>query len=282
MFKFPRHYNIALTAPSGGILQETVNAGKIVLKNSGCSVRQMPHIFSGTILSHLAAGDNERADDINAAIADDSIDIIWAVRGGAGALRILNQIDWEKLKGSGKYFAGFSDITAIHWAMAKHGIDTFLAAPMMSYLVKSDDVLTEKTLFSALNGENISLKLPALRAGNICGTPLPGNIAVAASLCGTQYMPDTTGKILILEEVGEQPYRIDRMLTQLQLAGAFEKCAGVIFGNFTNCGAAPDIMNVLRDFTEHLACPVFCGFPFGHELPFHSICGTQLISVTPH
>ena len=105
-----------------------------------------------------------------------------------------------------------------------------------------------------------------MRAGNICGTPLPGNLAVASALCGTGFMPETSGKILILEEVGEAPYRIDRMLTQLRLNGVFDHGAGIIFGNFTGCGQVDR--------------PVFYGLPHGHELPFYSICGTQIVTVS--
>lgn len=281
MFKFPRHYHIALTAPSGGISPETVTAGKKILEACGCKVSVMPHVFAGGSLQHLAAKDDERISDINAAVADDEIDIIWAVRGGAGALRILDKIDWAGMKKSGKYFAGFSDITAIHWTMAKFGIDRYLAAPMMKYLAENDSKLTANTLFDALCGKSAELQLPALNPGTISGTPLPGNLTVAAALCGTGFLPDTTGKILILEDVGEAPYRIDRTLAQLRLAGAFKNCAGIIFGNFTNCGEVPDIMAILQDFSDSMDCPVFYGLPHGHQLPFYSLCGTQIISVSP-
>lgn len=280
MFRFPQKYRIALVAPSGPIAPETVEQGKKILEKYGHEVTIMPHVFSGGSLPHLAAADTGRAEDINAAIANDSIDLIWAVRGGAGALRILDKINWQKLKESGKYFAGFSDITAIHWTMAKYGICRYLAAPMMKFLAENSFPLTGKTLHAALNGENISLRLPALRAGNICGTPLPGNLAVASALCGTGFMPETSGKILILEEVGEAPYRIDRMLTQLRLNGVFDHCAGIIFGNFTGCGEKSEIMDVLRDFTGQVDRPVFYGLPHGHELPFYSICGTQIVTVS--
>ena len=133
MFRFPRKLRAALLAPSGMCARETVDAGRKMLEISGCETVVMPHIFTGASLPHLAADDGFRADDINAAAADDSIDIIWAVRGGCGALRILDKIDWQLLRKSGKFFAGFSDITAIHWAMAKNACPRFLAAPMMRF-----------------------------------------------------------------------------------------------------------------------------------------------------
>ena len=174
---------------------------------------------------------------------------------------------------------GFSDITALHWAMAKHGMNSYFAAPMMKFIAGACDSLTAETLHAAFSGEDITLKLDALRPGKICAYPLPGNLTVAAALCGTGFFPDTTGKILILEDVGEVPYRIDRTLTQLRLAGAFEKCAGVVFGSFTSCGEKAEREAVLRDFAGSVQCPVFHGLPHGHEMPFVSLSGGQRISV---
>ena len=281
MFNFPQKYRISLVSPAGRCDQNTVLSGKKVLESGGCSVTVMPHVFAGNSLPFLSAPDELRAKDINDAIADENTDLIWAVRGGYGALRILDKIDWETLKSRGLPFAGFSDITAIHWAMAAKGINSYLAAPMMKYLAEGNDEITCRSLFSALNGEKISLELDALRPGKVSGTPLAGNLTVAAALCGTEYFPDTSGRILILEEVGERPYRIDRVLTQLRLAGAFDRCTGIIFGNFTDCGEVPDVMAVLLDFTGQVSCPVFYNLPHGHELPFYAFCGRQLISVTP-
>ncbi len=280
MFQFPEKYHIALIAPSGGSPAETVAAGKAVLESCGCRVTLMPHLFSGASLSHLAADDSGRAADINAAFADDSIDLIWAVRGGCGAMRILDMLDWAMIKERNIPLAGFSDITVLHWAMAKHGCTNYLAAPMMTFLSAADDELSQKSLFQALCGEKISLKLQPLRPGEISGCPLPGNLAVAAAMCGTPYFPDTTGKVVILEEINEAPYRIDRMLTQLRLAGAFADCAGVVFGNFSGCGDPGELEKILHDFTAHLRCPVYTGLPFGHELPFYSLRGTQILNIS--
>ena len=280
MFSFPQKYRIALLSPSGLCARETVAAGKEVLERCGCETLIMPHTFAGNSLPHLSAADELRAQDINTAIADENIHIIWAVRGGCGALRILDKINWQLLKESGKFFAGFSDITAIHWAMAKHGIDRYLAAPMMKFLAANTDEITAQSLFDALSGKPVQLTLPALKPGKISAPALPGNIAVAAALCGTPFFPDTAGKVLILEEVGEAPYRIERTLTQLRLSGAFDRCAGVIFGHFTSCGEMPGVMMILQDFADSVSCPVYYGLPHGHELPFTAVCGTQIISVS--
>ena len=139
-----------------------------------------------------------------------------------------------------------------------------------------DDDLSIRTLNDALESRPVSLQLPAWHGKHAGGLALPGNLTVAASLAGSKFFPDTTGRIIVLEDVGEAPYRIDRALTQLRLAGAFEKCAGVIFGYFTNCG---DVTPVLENFAANVNCPVFTGLPFGHEMPFYSLATTQYIEV---
>lgn len=280
MFKFPAKYHIALVAPAGGCSAETVAYGRQVLEKCGCKVTLMPHLFSGNSLPHLAADDAARADDINQALADENIDLLWAVRGGCGAMRILPEIDWQLWQTTDKPLLGFSDITALHWAMEKMGCRRFIAAPMMKFLAGNADEITVNSLFEALAGNPVNLRLPALKPGNICAPALPGNLAVAAAMCGTPYFPDTTGKVLILEEIGEAPYRIDRMLTQLRLAGAFDRCAGIVFGHFTDCGEMPGILPVLQDFADSAKCPVYYGLPFGHELPFYSLGSCQNISVS--
>lgn len=282
MLNFPENFTIALVSPSGLCSEEIVLRGKKFLENSGAKVKIMPHIFEHDSLAHLSASDQLRAADINAALADEEVNMLWAVRGGCGALRILDKIDWDLFQKRKLPFAGFSDITAIHWAMAKKGITSFIAAPMMKFLGEKIAPLTANTLSDALKKIPVSLSLNPLSEGKITeAAPLPGNISVICALCGTEYFPDTTGKLLILEEVGEAPYRIERSLTQLRLAGAFSHCAGVIFGNFTGCGNKDELEAVLADFASQVSCPVFCGFPHGHELPFFSVSGDQLISIQP-
>ena len=280
MFKFSRSYHVALVAPASFCPEETVLAGKQILEKCGCRVTLMPHLFQRGTVSHLSASDADRAADINSAVADDDIDLIWAVRGGSGALRILEQINWPMLREKRKMIAGFSDITAIHWAMARFGCDGILAAPTISLLADAGDEVTLNTLPAAVEGKECVLHLPAIRGGEISGFPLPGNIAVAASLCGTAYFPDTTGKIIVLEEVGEAAYRLDRMLTQLLLSGTFDRCAGVVFAHFTRCGENSEVMDILHDFTRKVHCPVFFGFPHGHELPFYSLSSRQYLTVS--
>lgn len=269
---FPDNFTVAAVAPAGPVSDEIVFNGVEALQNLGAKVKLMPHIRSASSPhSFLAADDEERAADLFNAWNDPDISMIWAIRGGYGCGRILEELNWETLAARPLPLAGFSDITALHWAMTAKNCGIPMALPMFSYL-KDADEYTLESLKSVFSGKNCALTLPALRKGNVSALPLAGNLTVAASLCGTSYLPDTTGKLVILEEVGEKsPYRIDRLLNQLRLAGTFEKAAGVIFGYFTECGDTDGLMNVLDDFTSKINIPVFYNLKYGHELPFTSI-----------
>lgn len=278
---FPEKFTAALVSPSSLCDRQTVEEGKAFLEKHGVQVKLMPHLFSGGSLAHLSAPDELRAADINAALADEEVDIIWAVRGGCGAMRILDKIEWELFRQRKLFFAGFSDITAIHFAMESKGAGCRLVAPTMKFLCQGDENVTLASLGDAIAGEGVSMELPALNPGEVSAPLLPGNLMVAAALCGSSYFPDTAGKIVLLEEVGEAAYRIERALTQLKLAGAFRQCAAVVFGNFTGCGDAGEVMAVLKDFAGSVDFPVFCGFAHGHELPFISVSGEQIFSIVP-
>ena len=270
---FPEGFSIAATAPAGAVAPELISAGKAVLEKLGAQVKIMPHTAGRDAgLPYLSGSDDERAADLISAWLDPEIDIIWAVRGGYGCGKLLEKLNWQELAKHPKMVAGFSDITALHWAMTAKNCGTPMALPMFAFLNSMDET-TFSTLAKIFRKEESSFSLPALRPGNVRGLPLPGNITVAASLCGTPFFPDTSGKILILEEIGEYPYRIDRNLNQLRLAGAFENCAAVVFSHFTSAGEPEEIMHVLKDFTRRVKCPVFHSFQYGHELPFVSLAG---------
>lgn len=274
MWKFSAPQTIAVCAPAGAVAPEIAAAGITALQNAGADVTVLPHCFTGGKLPFLAADDALRSADITAGAAPGTT--LWAARGGYGCARILDLLDWEKLRRNNVKIAGFSDITALHWAMTACCAGTAVAAPMLKFLAEMDDDLSIRTLNDALESRPVSLQLPALCGKHAGGLALPGNLTVAASLAGSKFFPDTTGRIIVLEDVGEAPYRIDRALTQLRLAGAFEKCAGVIFGYFTDCG---DVTPVLENFAANVNCPVFTGLPFGHEMPFYSLATTQYIEV---
>ena len=277
---FPENFTIAAISPAGKASPETVDAGIKVLQQLGAKVKVMPNVLKGNPeWSYLSATDAERCADLEAAWLDPEVDMLWAVRGGYGCVRLLPMLDWEKLsRRPNMLLAGFSDITAMHWAMSAKNCGIPMALPMFSFL-KNIDEYSLQSLAGVFQKKNCEFKLPALREGVISGLPLPGNLTVAASLCGTAYFPDTTDKILILEEVGEHPYRIDRTLHQLLLNNAFKKCAGIVFGKISSSGNPDEIMAVLKGFTSKVDVPVYYGLEYGHELPFVSLRSDRIITV---
>lgn len=279
---FPENFCIAAVAPAGPVSNETLSGGVDALQKLGAKVKLMPHIQSASSAHHfLSASDDDRAADLMDAWSDPEVDMIWAIRGGYGCGRILEKLNWKILAQRRIGVAGFSDITALHWAMTAKNCGVPMALPMFSFL-KDADNYTLDSLKRVFDGEAQNFALPALRKGKISALPLPGNLTVAASLCGTPYFPDTTGRVLILEEVGEHSsYRIDRLLNQLRLAGTFDRAAGVIFGYFTDCGNGDDLMRVLEDFTAKITIPVFYGLRYGHELPFLSLRSDTPLTVQP-
>ena len=232
---------------------------------------------------YLAGQDKDRAADINAMFADKDVRAIFAVRGGWGCARLLPFLDWDIIRANPKLLLGFSDITALHMAIAakagfvtlhgpnassawgKASLDSFRsvafdgATPLYQNPVASEDRLVQRRWRTQI-----------LRGGKAQGWLLGGNLTVLSALAGTPYLPNFDGAILFLEDIGEAEYRIDRMLTQLGQAGVFKNLAGVVFGQCTDC-RAPDgstseftISAVLQQHLGTLGIPAYQGAWFGH------------------
>lgn len=231
-------------------------------------------------LGYLAGSDKERADALMDAWHNKEVKAIWCFRGGYGSCRILDLLDYEWIKAHPKILLGMSDITALHHAIQqKTGLATFLA-PTLSYFDQNIADFNEKYCLSEL--ENIIVKglkepfvlpkagseIEVLSAGAGRGKLVGGNLALVASLCGTKWQLDTKGKILVLEEVGEDIYRIDRMLWQLKEAGLLKSPAGVILGTWTHCKStlqnSLSLREVFKHYFETATYPVILGFPTGH------------------
>lgn len=219
---------------------------------------------------YLAGTDEERARDLNASLADDGIDGIWCLRGGYGALRLLPAIDVDALRRHPKAIIGFSDITALHAALGQaaqlvtfHGPTARGALSDFSRDSLARAVVHRRDPCGDAPGARI------LRSGRADGRLVGGNLAILASLAGTPYAPDYVDAILVVEDVGEPTYRIDRMLRQLELSGALGRLAGIVFGHFTE-GTAPgdtasrELDDVLRESAEVAGVPAIAGAPIGH------------------
>jgi muramoyltetrapeptide carboxypeptidase len=232
---------------------------------------------------YLAGKDEERAADVGAMFADRSVRGIFAVRGGWGCARILPHLDFGLIRANPKLLVGFSDITALHLALAAKCGFTTIHGPNASAAWGELSLASFRSLaFEA--GTPTYRNPPAsedrlvqrsgrtrtLRPGKASGRLLGGNLTVFASLMGTPYLPDFEGAILFLEDTNEAEYRIDRMLTQLALGGVLRRVAGIVFGQCTDCrGDGPSyggftLSEVLRQHLEPLGVPAFQGALIGH------------------
>jgi muramoyltetrapeptide carboxypeptidase len=229
---------------------------------------------------YLAGDDYERAWDINCFFSRKDIDGIICLRGGYGTLRILDKLDYNLIMDNPKVFVGYSDITAVHNAINRICDMITFHGPMV--LVDFADDMDEYTRdsFIKLTASpdspgvmenpggygNMKPLLAGWAEGKIAG----GNLSVIASAIGTPYEIDTRGKLLLLEDVGEEPYRIDRMLTQLLLGGFLQQCSGIILGQWTGCLAEEperslSLMEVFEDRLKPVGIPVIYNAASGHD-----------------
>jgi muramoyltetrapeptide carboxypeptidase len=272
---------IAFVAPAGPAELAPLLEYKKQLEKSGYSVLMPAGIERKN--GYLAGTDDERASELNFVIRDPKVRAIFAVRGGFGLTRILDLIEYGALRKDPKIITGYSDLTALHLAVArKAGVITFHAPMPMRDLWQGDQ---EKFAFAASSfrravfadkytkgqsGYVVAVpedaKPAKLNGGKARGRLLGGNLSLICATLGTPYALEPKGAILLVEDVNEAPYRVDRMLSQLRLAGVLDAVAGVVVGNFTvkEAAEAKDIDRVLREYFGALRVPVIMNFPVGH------------------
>jgi muramoyltetrapeptide carboxypeptidase len=263
---------IRLIAPAGSFPTDDFERG-VELLRARYDVSFDPSILERH--GYFAGSDARRSAELRAALADETVDAIVAVRGGFGAARLLSELEPQRIAESPKLLVGFSDVSALHALWARAGLASIHGA-MVAALGRSDAVriarwqrAVEGALPAQLRG------LHALAPGRAHGPLLGGNLAVLTSLIGTPYLPDFSGCVLFLEDIGERPYRIDRMLTTWQQAGVLQRPAAIALGAFTDCEPGADgvaVADVLQERLGALGIPVLAGVPAGHvddnlELP---------------
>jgi len=247
----------------------------------GLVPRPAPHLASRH--GYLAGTDKERAADVNAMFADPQVRAVFAVRGGWGCARILPLLDFATIRANPKLLIGFSDITALHMAFAARAGFTTIHGPNASSswgrfswdgfrAVAFDGAMP--TFANPVGNEDRLVpragRIRTFHPGKASGRLLGGNLTVLAALMGTGWLPDFSGAVLFIEDIGEAPYRIDRMLTQLALGGVLGRLAGVVFGQCTDCGASGPsyggftLSEVLQQHLGSLGIPAFQGAQFGH------------------
>jgi len=266
---------VVIIAPSGVLKQKIdgVKTSEVLLKSWGLHVKQGKHLFHSA--NHFAGTDAQRAIDMQEALDNPNIKAIWCARGGYGAVRILDALDFSTFKTHPKWLIGYSDITAIHSVIHNEGVES-LHAIMCVNLSDEAPATAEsiKTLKNALFGENLSYNIKGSaynRVGVAEGQLVGGNLTVLQTMLGSKTHIDTSGKILFIEEIGEYKYHIDRMLQSLKRAGYFDACRGVIVGDISNVkkntlswGAT--VEQLILDALSSYDFPIAFHMPSGHEM----------------
>ncbi len=266
---------VALLAPSSPVPSDVLEKSIRSIEFLGL----VPSVYESCRFHHgyLAGADKTRASDINMAFADDSIKGIFCLRGGYGAMRLLPLLDLEMIKQNPKVFVGYSDITALHTVF--NGLCGFMTfhgpMPSTDYTIHSSYTISslKENIFGCKphriynpEGKEISV----LTDGKAKGIMTGGNLSLLAGTLGSPYEADTKDKLLFIEDVSEEPYRIDKNLTALALSGKFDDAAGIIFGIFADCEASDESLTLDRIIDEVvLPCgkPVIKGFHAGHIYP---------------
>ena len=270
---------IAVVAPAGKLAPDAVNDGVRFLESHGKTVRLMPHVAAPSPVRYLAADAETRARELADAWLDPENDLLLAVRGGFGSAQLLPLLDWDRLRRRTVPVVGYSDITALHFGMLSQHAGRPVAGPMLGKLTTADASAYTRTHFhAALAGTAREIAPPpeygpyrVLRGGSFAGKTVAANLTVAASLAGTPYFPDPAGAVLVLEDLNEPAYKLDRCLTQLEQSGVFRAAAGVIFGQFTDCAPQEELETLFARIARDNGIPAVMNFPFGHVFPFASL-----------
>jgi muramoyltetrapeptide carboxypeptidase len=279
----PEAATIGVCAPSGRVDEATLAAGVKYLEDLGHRVvvpEETLHTWR-----YFAGTDAERLQGFHALLEDPSVDLVMAARGGYGFTRLLPHIDWNRVASSGKAFVGFSDFTAFNCAAyACANLMTF-HGPLLGvdFGKPEPDNFSEQHFWMALSRRTHRIEDIASEHGydprRLDGPLWGGNLSLLAHLVGTPYFPAIDGGLLYVEEIGEEPYAVERMFLQLYHAGVLSRQRAILLGDFTDCEAKnpvrypysmPEVIETLRAL---LPCPILAGLPFGHvprkvTLPF--------------
>ena len=260
--------------------QAAVDQVRSTISAMGLIPKVGPHLTAR--YGYLAGSDRERADDINLMYADPAVRALFAVQGGWGSARLLPFLDWKVIRDNPKLLIGSSDVTALHLAFAARAGFPTIHGPNSAY--SWQDISWTSFWNLAFEAGAPVFRNPAasdpaaqerwrtttIRPGKATGRLIGGNLSVLAALAGTPWLPDFEGAILFLEDTGEAEYRIDRMMTQLALAGILGKVAGIAFGQCTRCTSnVPGysgftIPQLLQQHLAPLGVPAFSGANIGH------------------
>ena len=259
---------ITFIAPSGNIDEDKVLNAKKYFENKGYIVKLGAHIFDND--RYMAGNDTDRAKDLENAFKDNQTDAILCVRGGYGALRIIDKIDYNIIKNNPKIFCGYSDITVLSAIILKKtGLITF-SSPMPKGDFQPEEIneYTEKQFFKTLTNDKITVSaqnLKTYKSGNAKGIIIGGNLASVASLCGTDFIPDDKF-IFFAEDLNEPVYKIDKYFRQLLNIKKFkENISSIILGDFLDSEPKEQLDELFFEFAKELNIPTFGGYYITHD-----------------
>ncbi|WP_226667705.1 S66 peptidase family protein [Microbulbifer aggregans] len=280
--RLERGMTVGLVTPASNAWEdEDIRFACDVVKSLGFQVKEGANLYQRT--QYLAGPDAARAQDFNTMFADPEVDAVFCLRGGYGTPRILPMLDYDNIRSNPKVLLGYSDITALlnaiyrrsgvitfHGPIAAQNFTDYTLAEYQKVLVHGERPVplgAPPPFESAPGRVERKNRITRFSGGRARGRLIGGNLTLMASLVGTPFEPDYRDKILFLEDVGEPPYRVDRMLTQLWLAGKLQQVAGIAFGKFTEAetdGNTFSIEHVLRERCAGLGVPVVRGLMIGH------------------
>jgi muramoyltetrapeptide carboxypeptidase len=259
---------IGVVAPAGIHDPARLERGLEIIRGYGHHIELFPDLLRP--FRYLASDDEQRAGQLIEALSEPSWDAVWLARGGDGITRLLGRVEAALSRGAlrPKPVLGFSDATALFAALHPYGLGPLVHAPVVHSLSVTEPGSIEY-LFSLLRGEDPEdLVGETWVPGAVQGPVVGGNLCLLATLCGTPWQLDVRGCIVVIEEIGEAPYRVDRMLQQLWDAGGLRGAVGIAFGQFDGCtpaeGATYGLREVLQDAVAGLQIPVVGNLPIGH------------------
>lgn len=286
-----------ISAPAGPVKPEKLERAVAHLHNLGYRTKLSPNVLSQD--GFLSAHDDIRSRELLALFADPEVHAVWSARGGVGTSRLLARLDLGVIASSRKPFIGFSDLTALQWALwAKLRAFSF-TGPLAVEFDGSLSPATESCAMRVLAGETFNLldgfsvnPLEFLRGGatEIIAPALPGNLTMITTLLGTPWLPDLRGAMLFIEDVAEPPYRVDRLLFHLRNAGGLQNLAALVVGDFgwdpSDDKSRAQLRQSVLDATLGTNYPIILNFPYGHgrdrvTLPVGGVLRMRLDATTP-
>lgn len=263
---------VAVVAPSGPVPADRLEAGLDLLRGWGLDPVVAPHVLDRhREFDYLAGTDEARARDLQDAWCDPTVAAVLCARGGYGVQRMVDLLDWDAVRAAApKPFVGYSDITALHEAFAVRAGVATLHGPMVAALTFLKDPATQESLRATLFEPDTvrtvgQATARALVPGRAHGITLGGCVSLLAADLGTPHArPSAAGGLLLIEDIEEEPYRLDRILTQLLRSGWLEGVAGIVLGSWAGCGPYETVRALLLDRLGGLGVPIVEELGFGH------------------